>query len=158
MGNTVRHFVCWCLMLVLPLQALAGMIRLHDPHSDCHPVHAAHAATHAAQRMLADSEHPMAAASLGPETGGSASTETACAHHAAPTCSACQSSSNESSDLSNLPPSCSTCTLCCLLLIPAPFALVPPAGTNSSPPDSDVRFRSVAPHTLERPPRSFFAA
>lgn len=153
MGNTVRRLACWCLMLVLPLQALAGMTRVHGPHTERHGVHAA---THA--HAHANGVQPAAEALPDVPTIEAAATQTACAHHASPACPACEWPSADSSDRSNLPPSCNTCASCCLLLIPAPLTLLPPAGTNSSPPDREARFRSVSPHMLERPPRSLAAA
>lgn len=154
MGNTVRHVVCWCLMLVLPLQALAGMIRLYDPHSDWHPVHAAHPAPHA----HVDRAQPTVGTPSSVLTSESAAVQTACADSAALAHPACQWVTAESSDRSSLPPACNTCALCCLLLIPATLNLLAPAGVSISPPDREARFRSVSPHALERPPRPLIAA
>jgi hypothetical protein len=147
-------------MLVLPLQALAGMTRVHGPHTERHGVHGMHSVhgVYAPTHAHVDGVQPVAQALPDAPTSEAAAMQTACAHHESPACPACEWPSADSSDRSNLPPSCNTCSSCCLLLIPAPLTLLPPAGTNSSPAEREARFRSVSPHILERPPRSFMAA
>ena len=152
MTDTIRRLVCWCLMLILPMQAMAGMLRIHVPNAD--PAHK----TLTAQlqdgvgvfHVTADHHAGAAHESLAPRSD--------CGHHAAPPCPDCHAAAKEPHDSSDRHAACNACALCCLLLIPASLSIAPPAGVSSIPPESDARFRSVAQHVLERPPRSIAAA
>lgn len=151
MTDTIRRLVCWCLMLILPMQAMAGMLRMHVPNAD--PTH---------ERSVAQTQHGEGVLHMGADhhalaTHASLPSRPDCGHHVAPACPDCHAA-EAPHDSSDRHASCHACALCCLLLIPASLSIAPPAGVSSPPPASDTRFRSVAPHVLERPPRPIAAA
>lgn len=147
MTVTIRRLVCWCLMLILPMQAMAGMVRLHVPNADpAHETLVAQLPHGAGVRQMTADHHALAAHESLPSRSD-------CGHHAAPPCPDCHGASDESHDPSDRHASCNACTLCCLLLIPALLTVASPAAVSSIPPERDAHFRSVAPHVLERPPR-----
>lgn len=129
MRHLTQLITCWLLAVVLPIQALAGVVRLPDA-----PVGGHHAL-------------------------GQASAETGCPHHGAATaCSDCAQPTDRSSDREEFPDSsrCNACSFCCMLLIPAAWALPLPVATSTSPVQAESRFRSIALRGLERPPRAAF--
>ncbi|MBM3408720.1 MAG: hypothetical protein FJY25_15615 [Betaproteobacteria bacterium] len=118
---------CWLLTVVLPIQALAGIVRLP----------AAHAGEH----------HPV---ELADPSGD-------CPHHRAATpCADCGHPADPLSDRDEFPDSsrCNTCSFCCMLLIPASWSLPLAVTTSTSPAQAASKFRSIAPRGLERPPRA----
>jgi hypothetical protein len=127
MRHLIKILACWLLAVVLPIQALAGVVRFPEAPAGGH--------------------HPV----------GQTDHQSDCPHHRATApCIDCISHTDLSSDRGEFPDSsrCNACSFCCMLLLPVAWSLLIPGTSSASPAQAESRFRSIALRGLERPPRA----
>jgi len=151
MKHTLRHIACWLLILILPAQALAAMMRLPEPVAAAHSAHPAGVANAFHGEAGPPVVIAVGAAITLADTQTAAADDAACPHHGG---TASRAASEGAADPSDLASDCAVCALCCLMLIPASLSLASPAGPHHDPQTREPRFQSTAPQALERPPRS----